>query len=48
MKLAQGHGGTYGFFNFYPLQVNIIFDNLEAIDGMMNDQDFKPIMTANV
>lgn len=48
MKLSQGHGGSYGFFNLYPLQVNILFDNLEVIDGMINDPDFKPTMTANV
>lgn len=47
MKLAQGHGGTFGFFNIFPLQANILFDNLEAIDGMMNDMDFKPTVAAN-
>ena len=48
MKLSQGHGGLFGFFNVYPLQLNINFDNLEVIDGMMNDMDLKPMIGGNV
>lgn len=48
MKLAQGHGALYGFFNFMPLQFNLLFDNFELIDGIMNDQDFKPVVEGNI
>ncbi|RIV22047.1 hypothetical protein D2Q93_09720 [Alicyclobacillaceae bacterium I2511] len=47
MKMSQGHGGTFGFFNVFPFQVNINFDNLEIIDGMMNDMDVKPLLGSN-
>lgn len=47
MKLCQGHGGTFGFFNVVPIQVNVNFDNFEVIDGAMNDQDFKPQSSGN-
>ncbi|GMA57667.1 hypothetical protein C7445_10356 [Alicyclobacillus sacchari] len=48
MKLCQGHGGLYGFFNWHPVQVNVNFDNFELIDGAINDADLKPSATANV
>lgn len=41
MKINQGHGGFYGFFNVTPGWININLDNLEGIDGMINDQDVK-------
>jgi len=47
MKLAQGHGGTYGAFNAYPIQLNVLFDNFEGIDGAINDPDAKPELSAN-
>lgn len=48
IKLNQAHGGLYGFFNIIPAQFNLNVDNLEAIDGMINDQDLKPLLGANV
>ncbi|MCF8567596.1 hypothetical protein LLE49_23015 [Alicyclobacillus tolerans] len=47
MKLAQGHGGTFGFFNAYPVQVNIHFDNFQLVDGVMNDNDVKSSVVGN-
>ncbi|QSO48626.1 hypothetical protein [Alicyclobacillus mengziensis] len=48
MKINQGHGGYYGFFNFTPAWVNMNIDNMELVDGMVNDQDFKPLMGLDV
>lgn len=48
MKLNQGHGGLYGFFNVIPLQLNLNLDNMEMIDGVINDQDIKPVASANL
>lgn len=48
MKLSQGHGGLYGYFNMMPFQVNILFDNFEGVDGVMNDSDVKSSIVANV
>lgn len=47
MKLSQGHGGTFGFFNGFPLQVNILFDDFEAVDGAINDTDIKSSIATN-
>ncbi|QSO48264.1 hypothetical protein [Alicyclobacillus mengziensis] len=47
MKLSQGHGGLYGYFNALPMQVNILFDNFEGIDGAINDADVKSSVVAN-
>jgi hypothetical protein len=48
IKLNQGHGGLYGFFNFIPAQLNINLDNMEGIDGVILDQDTKPIQSGNL
>lgn len=48
MKLNQGQGGTFGFFNLTPVWVNINVDNLEGFDGVINDQDFKPTVALDV
>ncbi len=47
IKLSQGHGGTYGFFNMFPAQFNLIFDNFEVIDGAIIDPDVKASIVAN-
>lgn len=47
MKLSQGHGGTYGFFNAFPMQLNILLDNFEAVDGAINDPDVKVSAVVN-
>ena len=41
MKINQGHGGYYGSFNLTPGWINLNIDNLEGIDGLINDQDLK-------
>lgn len=48
MKLAQRNGGTFGWFNWLPLNLNVNFDNFEIIDGAMIDPDVKPMAGANV
>lgn len=48
IKLNQGHGGLFGFFNVIPMQLNLNVDNLEGIDGAINDQDIKPLGGANL
>ncbi|WDL98776.1 hypothetical protein [Alicyclobacillus sp. ALC3] len=46
-KLNMAHGAVYGFNNIILNQQAYLFDNFEVIDGVMNDQDFKPIISAN-
>lgn len=48
MKQNQAKGGLYGFFNVIPLHFNLCVDSMEAIDGIINDQDVKPMGTANL
>lgn len=48
MKENQGHGGNYGYFNITPGWLNINIDNLEGVDGLINDQDIKPLMGADI
>lgn len=48
MKLNQGHGGLYGSFNVIPAQLNLNIDNMEGIDGAINDQDLEPVFGTNV
>lgn len=48
MKISQGHGGTFGSFNWFPLNVNVAFDNFEMIDGAMIDNDLKPMAGVNL
>lgn len=48
IKLNQGHGGLYGFYNLIPAHLNINLDNMEGIDGAILDQDMKPIQSGNV
>ncbi|MDQ0188819.1 hypothetical protein JI721_12530 [Alicyclobacillus cycloheptanicus] len=47
-KMSQTHGGTFGFFNWLPMQYNVNWDSFEYIDGAINDADAKPIIGANV
>lgn len=37
IKLNQGNGGLYGFFNVIPAQLNLNIDNWEVLDGLIND-----------
>ena len=47
-KLNAGGFGVYGFFNFMPLHFNYNLDNLELVDGPINDQDVKQVVGVNV
>ncbi|QSO48271.1 hypothetical protein [Alicyclobacillus mengziensis] len=48
MKINQGHGALFGFFNLVYLQYNVNIDNFEMLDGVINDQDFKPMVGGNL
>ncbi|MFB5188876.1 hypothetical protein [Alicyclobacillus fastidiosus] len=47
-KVNQGHGALFGFFNVILNQQTYVTDSFEMIDGMINDQDFKPIASMNI
>lgn len=47
-KQNQGHGALYGFYNVIVNQICVTYDNFELLDGVINDQDFKPITASNV
>lgn len=48
MKFNAGHSGVYGLLDYEIFPLNTNFDNFEMIDGVMNDQDFKPNVGGNV
>ncbi|KPV43088.1 hypothetical protein [Alicyclobacillus ferrooxydans] len=41
MKFNTAHGGNFGVFSVQMSALNVMLDNLEVIDGMINDQDLK-------
>lgn len=41
MKFNTSQGGNFGVFSVQITGMNITFDNLELIDGVINDQDIK-------
>ncbi|QSO48268.1 hypothetical protein [Alicyclobacillus mengziensis] len=47
IKVSEGCGAHFGFFNVVPIQVNVCLDNFQAADGIMNDQDIKPQFSGN-
>lgn len=47
MKQTQAMATTMGSFNLIPRQVNVTWDNVEGIDGAMNDEDMKAQISAN-
>lgn len=47
-KQNQGHGAIFGFFNVCMYQWNAALDNMELLDGVMFDQDFKPMIGGNL
>ena len=48
MKSNYGHGALFGFFNVIVMQFSANVDNLETFDGIINDQDFKPLVGGNL
>lgn len=48
MKINSGHAALFGFYNVAYLQYNLTFDNLEFMDALINDQDFKPSISSNI
>lgn len=47
MKFNAATGATFGFFNVV-MTVSTLFDNLEMIDGAINDSDLKPTWNVTV
>lgn len=47
-KQNQGHASVFGFFNVFSNQWNVTLDSYEMFDGIINDQDFKPLLGTNV
>ncbi|QSO50246.1 hypothetical protein JZ785_14870 [Alicyclobacillus curvatus] len=47
-KQNIGHGSLYGFYNVVVNQLSIANDNYELLDGVINDQDFKPMTAGNL
>ncbi|MDQ0188824.1 hypothetical protein JI721_12505 [Alicyclobacillus cycloheptanicus] len=45
-KINSAHAAVYGFTNVESNTVNVVFDSQEVVDGVMNDQDFKPVSGA--
>ncbi|MDP9727200.1 hypothetical protein ACOJUR_12830 [Alicyclobacillus tolerans] len=48
MKYNAAYAGNYGVFNFSNGLYNMLNDGFEGIDGVINDQDFKPDMGGNM
>ena len=48
MKLNIAEGGLFGIFNDRIGSVNLTFDNVETMDGVLNDQDQKPLFGGNL
>jgi len=47
MKFNTAQGGNFGVMSVQISGFNIMLDNLEMIDGVIMDQDFKPTISAN-
>lgn len=48
MKLNMAQGGDFGILSTQINGMNIMLDNFEVIDGVINDQDFKPSINRNI
>lgn len=46
-KQNLGHGALYGFFNVTTNIWSAAFDGNEWLDGLILDQDFKPLIGSN-
>ncbi|QSO50245.1 hypothetical protein JZ785_14860 [Alicyclobacillus curvatus] len=47
-KSNAGHAGIFGFSNFESSTVNMTMDGQELVDGIINDQDIKPMRAQNL
>lgn len=47
-KVNSAHAAIYGFSNLEATTVNVTVDSQELVDGMINDQDIKPVWGTNV
>ncbi|QQE80213.1 hypothetical protein [Alicyclobacillus sp. SO9] len=48
MKFQAAKTGNFGFFSINNSLWNWMSDNMEFIDGVINDQDLKPTFDGNV
>ncbi|MCF8565410.1 hypothetical protein LLE49_11850 [Alicyclobacillus tolerans] len=48
VKSNGGHAAIYGSGNLEAQTVNMTVDNQELVDGVINDQDFKPVWGTNL
>jgi len=48
MKFNTAQGGNFGVLSVQFSGGNINFDNLELVDGVINDQDLKPAYSGNL
>lgn len=48
MKYNAAYAGNYGVNNFTLGSLNALNDGQEMLDGVINDQDFKPAIDGNV
>ncbi|MFB5188878.1 hypothetical protein [Alicyclobacillus fastidiosus] len=46
-KVNSAHGAIYGFYNIESSTVNVTADGHEFVDGVINDQDIKPVWGVN-
>ncbi|GMA65309.1 hypothetical protein NZD89_07665 [Alicyclobacillus fastidiosus] len=46
-KYNSAHASIYGFSNIEAATVNVIMDGQEVVDGVINDQDVKPVWGMN-
>nr|WP_249226877.1 hypothetical protein [Alicyclobacillus mengziensis] len=47
VKSNGGHASVYGCSNLEGRTVNMVVDNQEILDGVINDQDYKPVWGSN-
>lgn len=48
MKFNTAQGGNFGWASINLTAGSMMFDNLELIDGNINDADFKPAVNGNI
>lgn len=47
-KKCNGGGATFGSGNIVIRNTNFVVDNMEVVDGAMNDSDYKPQQSTNL
>lgn len=48
LKINSAHSSIYGFSNLEARTVNVTVDSQELVDGLINDQDVKPVWGTNL